>query len=144
MALSPEMRMLSRISQPTRFFISPDSFFNLSTLSERPEKSPCMSDSQPQERFRSFQEFYPYYLSEHQHPVCRGLHYTGSLLALVIAAAAIVTGQLIWLLPAVISGYAFAWVGHFFFEHNRPATFTYPLWSFIGDWVMLRDFLLRR
>ena len=107
-------------------------------------EKPCMSDDRPQERFRSFQEFYPYYLSEHQNPICRGLHYTGSLLALVIAATALSTGQLLWLLPAVISGYAFAWVGHFFFEHNRPATFTYPLWSFIGDWVMLRDFLLRR
>ena len=107
-------------------------------------EKPCMSDDRPQERFRSFQEFYPYYLSEHQNPICRGLHYTGSLLALVIATTALITGQLLWLLPAVISGYAFAWVGHFFFEHNRPATFTYPLWSFIGDWVMLRDFLLRR
>ena len=99
------------------------------------------TDSKP---FGSFAEFYPYYLSEHQHPVCRALHYIGSSLALMIAAYALLKGKLILLIPALICGYAFAWVGHFFFEHNRPSTFKYPLWSFLGDWVMLKDFILRR
>ncbi|HBS41413.1 MAG TPA: DUF962 domain-containing protein [Oceanospirillales bacterium] len=103
-----------------------------------------MANTETQERFRSFAEFYPYYLSEHQHPVCRGLHYTGSSLALLIAAYALLSGHLSWLLAALICGYGFAWIGHFFVEHNRPATFRYPLWSFFGDWVMLKDFILRR
>jgi hypothetical protein len=93
------------------------------------------------EGFNSFAEFYPYYLAEHANPVCRGLHYVGSIGALLIVAWAISTGQYLWILAAPLSGYSMAWIGHFFFEHNKPATFKYPLWSFIGDWVMLKDFL---
>ncbi len=87
-------------------------------------------------RFATFREFYPFYLSEHRNPTCRKLHFAGSTLALAIVAAAIVLGNP-WLLIAVpFAGYGFAWVGHFAFEKNRPATFTYPAWSFAGDWVM--------
>jgi len=91
--------------------------------------------------FRSFREFYPYYLSEHSDPTCRRLHYLGSTLVLLLLAYALISGQLLWLLLLPVVGYGFAWVGHFFFEKNRPATFTYPLYSFIGDWVMLKDML---
>ena len=87
-------------------------------------------------RFATFREFYPYYLSEHRNSTCRKLHFAGSTLviALLVAAAAFANP---WLLLAVpIAGYGFAWVGHFAFEKNRPATFTYPAWSFAGDWVM--------
>jgi len=97
-----------------------------------------MSDSK---RFQSFREFYPYYLSEHRNPVCRSLHYVGSLLALGITIFAVLTGNYLLILVALLQGYAFAWTGHFFFEHNKPATFQYPAWSFLGDWVMLKDFL---
>ena len=93
------------------------------------------------ERFQSFKAFYPYYLSEHSNPICRGLHYIGSSIALVILGYALVSGNYLWILVGLVQGYAFAWTGHFFFEHNRPATFQYPLWSFMGDWVMLKDFL---
>ena len=96
------------------------------------------------ERYQSFQEFYPYYLSEHSNRVCRGLHYIGTLLALTMWIYAFTTAQYWFILAGVVVGYAFAWVGHFFFEHNRPATFQYPLWSFMGDWVMLKDFLTGR
>ena len=96
------------------------------------------------ERYRRFADFYPYYLSEHRHPVCRGLHYIGTGLGACLFVAAIVTGQLSLILAGLVTGYAFAWVGHFFFEHNRPATFQYPLYSFAGDWVMLKDFLTGR
>jgi len=94
-----------------------------------------------EKRFNSFAEFYPYYLQEHRHPACRALHYAGSLSVLALLAFAISTQAftLLWLLPLV--GYGFAWAGHFFVEKNRPATFTYPLYSFVGDWVMLKDFL---
>jgi len=56
----------------------------------------------------------------------------------------VVTRNAWWLLACLVAGYFFAWVGHFFFEKNRPATFTYPLYSFMGDWVMWRDILTRR
>jgi hypothetical protein len=88
------------------------------------------------ERYASFREFYPFYLSEHRNPTCRKLHFAGSTLviALVVAAVAFANPWLLLLVP--VAGYGFAWVGHFGFEKNRPATFTYPAWSFAGDWVM--------
>ena len=95
-------------------------------------------------RYRTFKEFYPFYLQEHANSTCRRLHFAGSAIVLLLLAAVIVTGELklLWLLPVV--GYGFAWVGHFFFEHNRPATFKYPLFSLMGDWVMFRDMLTGR
>ncbi len=83
--------------------------------------------------FRTFGEFYPFYLSEHGHRTSRRLHFIGTslALALVILAPAL---QWWWLVPvALVQGYAFAWVGHFFFEHNKPATFKYPRLSLMGD-----------
>ena len=92
--------------------------------------------STPRERFATFREFYPFYLSEHRNPTCRKLHFAGSSLVLGIILLAIVTANAWWLLAVPLAGYGFAWVGHFAFEKNRPATFTYPLWSLMGDWVM--------
>jgi len=91
--------------------------------------------------FNSFKEFYPYYLGEHSNPVCRALHYIGSTLALLIMLISVISANYAGVLAGLIIGYGFAWTGHFFFEHNKPATFQYPLWSFMGDWVMLKDFL---
>lgn len=87
-------------------------------------------------RIQTFAEFWPYYLGEHRNPTCRLLHFIGSTLALGQLVAAVVLGQPQLGFTALITGYAFAWVGHFFIEKNRPATFKYPLWSFIGDWKM--------
>jgi len=97
-----------------------------------------------QKRFQTFEEFYPFYLNEHRNQTCRRLHFVGSTIVLALIAAALITREwsLLWLLPVV--GYGFAWVGHFFFEHNRPATFKYPLFSLMGDWVMFRDMLTGR
>ena len=89
--------------------------------------------------FGSFAEFYPYYLSEHQDRTCRRLHFAGSTVALVCLILLVLTGNLWWLLGAAVSGYAFAWVGHFGFGKNRPATFRHPFYSLMGDWVMYRD-----
>ena len=97
-----------------------------------------------EKRYASFSEFYPFYLKEHSNPVCRGLHYIGSTLGLVIWIYALISAKYLLLLAGLVCGYAFAWVGHFFFQHNRPATFQYPLYSFMGDWVMLKDFLAGR
>lgn len=95
-------------------------------------------------RYTTFKEFYPFYLREHANSTCRRLHFVGSSIVLLLLATVLVTGELklLWLLPVV--GYGFAWVGHFFFEHNRPATFKYPLFSLMGDWVMFRDMLTGR
>ncbi|HLS83806.1 MAG TPA: DUF962 domain-containing protein [Arenimonas sp.] len=95
-------------------------------------------------RFANFSEFYPFYLGEHRHRTCRRLHFVGSSVALGFLAATAVTRNPWWLLAALVSGYAFAWIGHFFFEKNKPATFRHPFYSFLGDWVMYRDMLLRR
>ncbi len=91
--------------------------------------------------FRSFSEFYPYYLSEHKDPVCRRLHYIGSTLVLAILATLTVTGLWGYWWLMLVAGYGFAWVGHFKFEHNKPATFKYPFYSLAADWVMYKDFL---
>ncbi|MBA4151897.1 MAG: DUF962 domain-containing protein [Acinetobacter sp.] len=95
-------------------------------------------------RFNSFREFYPFYLQEHSNITCRRLHFVGTSLVIALIVTAIVSGQwaLLWALPLV--GYGFAWVGHFFFEHNRPATFKHPLYSLAGDFVMYRDILIGR
>ncbi len=90
-------------------------------------------------RFQSFAEFYPFYLSEHANRVSRRLHFTGSSIAIGLAVAAILSQQWWLIVLAIVQGYAFAWVGHFFFEHNKPATFKYPAFSFIGDWRMWWD-----
>jgi hypothetical protein len=95
-------------------------------------------------RYASFREFYPFYLSEHSHRICRRLHFAGSLLVIAVVLVAIATRDARWLWLAPVAGYGFAWIGHFFFEKNRPATFSHPLYSFIGDWAMFRDILARR
>ncbi|MFT4993292.1 MAG: hypothetical protein ACI965_000310 [Paraglaciecola sp.] len=95
-------------------------------------------------KFQSLKTFYPYYLSEHQNQTCRRLHFVGSLLILLLLVFTLTTQQwvLLWLLP--VFGYGFAWTGHFFFEHNKPATFTYPFYSLLSDWLMFKDILVGR
>lgn len=100
------------------------------------------TESTPNDKkYKSFAEFYPFYLSEHADITCRRLHFIGSTLVLTCLAYAITSQNwmALWALPLL--GYGFAWVGHFFFEKNRPATFTYPFYSFLGDWVMYKDIL---
>ena len=94
--------------------------------------------------FASFREFYPFYLSEHRNPISRRLHFVGSCGVIVLLIAAVADGNAWWLLAALVCGYGFAWVGHLFFEKNRPATFKHPLYSFVGDWVMFKDILIGR
>ena len=91
--------------------------------------------------YQSFAEFYPFYLSEHSNPTCRRLHFIGSLIVTLIVFYAVITRRWFALLAVPFIGYGFAWVGHFFFEHNRPATFSYPLYSLLGDWRMFKDIL---
>ena len=92
------------------------------------------------DRFASFEAFYPYYIHEHSNRVCRRIHVVGSALVLVAAALGLFVSAW-WFLAMPLVGYGFAWVGHFFFEKNRPATFKYPFYSLLGDFAMYRDML---
>jgi hypothetical protein len=89
--------------------------------------------------FTSFAEFYPFYLGEHGNRTCRRLHFLGSTLALLCLARLAMTGNPAWFIWGLLCGYGCAWIGHFVFEKNKPASFKRPLYSFMGDWVMYKD-----
>jgi len=95
-------------------------------------------------KIETYAAFYQFYLAEHQNKTCRILHFIGTFLVFVIAFLAFYMSKstLWWFVPLV--GYGFAWVGHFFFEKNKPATFKYPLWSLISDFKMFFDLLFGR
>jgi len=97
-----------------------------------------------QQDFQSFADFWPFYLAEHSRPATRALHAAGTILSLALLVALVVAHKWAWLPLALVVGYGFAWVGHFFVEHNRPATFQHPLWSFLGDYKMLALMLTGR
>jgi hypothetical protein len=84
---------------------------------------------------KSFEEFWPFYVSQHMKPSTRALHMLGTTLVLATLAAGLLVSPW-WLLAMPVAGYAPAWLGHFGFEKNRPATFKYPLWSLRGDFRM--------
>ena len=92
-------------------------------------------------RYTNYKDFFPYYLREHSKKNTRILHYIGTGLAQIILWSAIITQSWLYIPLALVCGYTFAWIGHFFIEHNKPATFKYPWWSQIGDhhmtWLML-------
>jgi hypothetical protein len=97
-----------------------------------------------EDRIQSYAEFWPYYLGEHRDPTCRALHYFGSTMAISSAVSAAVFGNPWLVLLGFVLGYGPAWIGHFFIEHNRPATFKYPLWSLGSDFKMLAYFVTGR
>jgi len=94
------------------------------------------SHSEFPDHFESFDAFYPYYLNEHRNPVCKRLHFLGTSLFIATFFGILLTGHwyLFWLLA--VFGYGFAWLGHFGFEKNRPASFKFPLYSLRGDFTM--------
>ena len=89
----------------------------------------------PRRAITSFEDFWPYYLSQHQDATNRKLHFAGTSAALICLTLALM-GKTRYLFLTPIAGYGFAWAGHFFFEKNRPATFEYPLWSLRADFRM--------
>jgi hypothetical protein len=97
-----------------------------------------MSD---QTSFRRFRDFYPFYLGEHANRTSRRLHFTGTSIAAALSATALVTRRWWLLVAALVMGYALAWVGHFFFERNRPATFRHPIFSLMGDFRLWWEIL---
>ncbi len=94
------------------------------------------------DRIQSYEEFWHFYLSQHLDPTCRALHFGGTSVVIALAAASLLQPWLLAVAP--VAGYGPAWVGHFIFERNRPATFTYPLWSLRADFRMYRMILTRR
>lgn len=92
-----------------------------------------MSNQKP---LSDFKEFWPFYLGEHRHPLNRMIHFAGSSLGLICFIMFLLTFNLWLILLGLVIGYGCAWVGHFFIEHNKPASFKYPLWSFMADWKM--------
>lgn len=94
-----------------------------------------------EKKYKSLNEFYPYYLTEHKDPTCRILHFIGTGLLFFILAFSIISGNYSMLFLIPIVGYGFAWVGHFFFEKNKPATFQYPMFSLISDFKMFFDLI---
>ena len=89
------------------------------------------------QRYNSFSEFWPFYVAEHSKPATRLLHLIGTTIATACTIFFIASGRW-WLFPlGLIPGYGAAWFAHFFIEKNKPATFEYPLWSFIGDYKMI-------
>ena len=95
------------------------------------------------EDYQDFKSFYPYYLSEHQNFICRGLHFIGTLGVISIIILAITINYNFFFF-APLCGYGFAWAGHFFFEKNKPAAFSRPIWAKACDWVMLKDIIMGR
>ena len=95
-------------------------------------------------RYGTFRDFYPFYLTEHSRSGTRRLHFAGTLLVLLTLLYALASGRWRLLLLMPVFGYTFAWVGHFFVERNRPATFQYPLYSLAGDFRMFADMLRGR
>jgi len=94
--------------------------------------------------FKSFAEFWPYYLNEHAKPTTRALHFAGTGAGLLLFLFGLISGNYWLLLVALVCGYGPAWVGHFFIEKNRPATFRHPLWSLIADFRMFLFFITGR
>src|SRR5215212_3276766 len=93
---------------------------------------------------KSFEEFWPFYVAEHSQPKTRALHFAGTAAAVACAGALAATGKWKWLPLALAPGYAAAWAGHYLVEKNRPATFKYPLWSFLADQKMFALMLAGR
>ena len=89
--------------------------------------------------FSSFEAFYPFYLNEHSNITCRRLHFIGSPLSLICLVMLVVTFKPQYFLYGLLCGYGCAWIGHFCFEKNKPASFKRPFYSFMGDWVMYKD-----
>ncbi len=98
----------------------------------------------PESEMKTFAEFWPFYVREHSRPGTRALHAVGTLTGTALLVGLAATGRWRWLPVAFVPGYAAAWIGHFFVEHNRPATFKHPLWSFVGDYKMVALMLAGR
>ena len=96
------------------------------------------------EKPNTFSEYYKYYLTLHQNKACRRLHVAGQLTTISLLSYAIYSQAWLLLLLVPFVVYPFAWTGHMFFEKNKPAAWSNPLWAKASDWLMLRDWILGR
>ena len=94
------------------------------------------------EKIKTYEEFWPFYLREHSKKGTRIMHYIGTTIGFGCLVMLVLTWELKWLGYGLVSGYAFAWLSHMLIEKNRPATFKYPLWSFVSDWRMWFEAIL--
>ena len=92
--------------------------------------------------YTNFKHFYPYYLSEHSHKTTKLLHFIGTSISLYFLFNFFRTFDFVYIILSLLSGYGFAWVSHFFIEKNKPATFKYPFYSFIGDHLMFIEIIM--
>ncbi len=97
-----------------------------------------------EERIKTYAEFWDFYVAEHRHPMTRYLHFIGTTLGLVLLVWIVRGGNWLYLPIPIVTGYAFAWFAHFYVEHNQPATFKYPFWSYISDYKMVFYMLIGR
>ncbi len=101
----------------------------------QPARRPTLDDGEAP-RIASFKEFWPFYVSQHRRHGTRVLHFAGTTIGLLFLARAVASGRPVFVLWGLVAAYGLAWMGHFFIERNRPATFQYPIWSFLGDMKM--------
>jgi hypothetical protein len=95
-------------------------------------------------KYRTLAEFYPFYLGEHKRTGTRVLHFAGTTLFLMALTTAAIRNEGRLILAGVIGAYACAWIGHFFIERNRPATFKDPFYSLASDFVFYFEVLAGR
>jgi hypothetical protein len=95
-----------------------------------------------EKRYTNFKDFYPYYLCEHSHKTTKLLHFVGTSISLYFLFNFFRTFDFVYIILSLLSGYGFAWVSHFFIEKNKPATFKYPFYSFIGDHLMFIEIIM--
>ncbi|OUW20179.1 MAG: hypothetical protein CBD21_05015 [bacterium TMED161] len=91
--------------------------------------------------FKSFSDFYTYYLKEHENPLTKMFHFIGTIFVFILFSFFIITLNYLYLFLLPIFGYSFAWLSHFFIEKNKPATFKYPFYSLLGDFRMFFEIL---
>ena len=95
-----------------------------------------------EKRYTNFKDFYPYYLSEHSHKTTKLLHFIGTSISLYFLFNFFRTFDFVYIILSLLSGYGFAWISHFFIEKNKPATFKYPFYSFVGDHLMFIEIIM--
>ena len=95
-----------------------------------------------EKRYTNFKDFYPYYLSEHSHKTTKLLHFIGTSISLYFLFNFFRTFDFVYIILSLLSGYGLAWISHFFIEKNKPATFKYPFYSFVGDHLMFIEIIM--